>query len=303
MNTEGVLMAEDLAEKLPAPGTAFFVFDLSTWVAKAFHARAEQAARIFGGQLGRILDEQEPVAVVLAGDVPGATFRHGLWAGYKEARRKKHEKEATERAALLEQMRQAEEIAEDDYGIRTIKAAGFEADDVIASLVAKATEEDLDVVICGSDKDLLQLVGPHGIGRTTVAWDGKQVMGPEGVMRKLGVSPGKVVDYLACVGDSSDGVPGVWGCGPVAAVAVLGRFPDLRSAIASALRCTGDGGEFAPHKVPAAEGEWWAANRKVWARLASQKSLNAATLCRELVELRRDVPGMPRTIRELAWVR
>ena len=88
---------------------------------------------------------------------------------------------------------------------------GYEADDVIATLAARHRGEGVDVLT--GDKDLLQLA----------AYDGVRILDPQGdpvdAAKKFGVPPGRIGDYLALVGDASDNVAGVRGCGPKSAVA------------------------------------------------------------------------------------
>ena len=90
---------------------------------------------------------------------------------------------------------------------------GYEADDVIATLAARHRGEGVDVLT--GDKDLLQLA----------AYDGVRILDPQGdpvdAAKKFGVPPGRIGDYLALVGDASDNVAGVRGCGPKSAVAFM----------------------------------------------------------------------------------
>src|SRR5438552_9732782 len=105
----------------------------------------------------------------------------------------------------------------DAYRIPIITLPGYEADDVIGTLVAKSVEAGLNVVVVSGDKDFQQLVRP-GVwvlnpGRGGSANVEEHWVGMENANERMGVSPALVTDYLALVGDTSDNVPGVKGIG------------------------------------------------------------------------------------------
>jgi 5'-3' exonuclease len=103
----------------------------------------------------------------------------------------------------------------------------FEADDALASAAANAAKDDRvkQVFICTPDKDLAQCV----VGTRVVQLDRRQniLRDEAGVMEKFGVKPESIPDYLAVVGDSADGFPGVRGWGAKAAALVLSQYPHL----------------------------------------------------------------------------
>jgi 5'-3' exonuclease len=148
------------------------------------------------------------------------SFRNSLWAGYKTG-------EGVD-PALLGQF----ELLED-----TLSAAGvvvwpmveFEADDALASAAAAAARDPRveRVIICTPDKDLAQCVRGTRVvqlnRRTRTTFD------EEAVVRKFGVSPESIPDYLALVGDAADGFPGLPGWGAKSSAAVLSRFRHLES--------------------------------------------------------------------------
>jgi DNA polymerase-1 len=107
------------------------------------------------------------------------------------------------------------------WGMAPIEAPGFEADDIIATLVAQARDKGLRVVIVSADKDLLQLVGPDVLMYDTMR---NKVFGAEETREKLGVEPGQVRDLLALMGDSSDNVPGVPSVGQKTAAKLLEEY-------------------------------------------------------------------------------
>jgi DNA polymerase-1 len=115
------------------------------------------------------------------------------------------------------------EIAE-AWGMSPVEAAGFEADDIIATLVGLARAKGIRVVIVSADKDLLQLVGPDVVMYDTMR---DKVFGTAETEEKLGVAPGQVRDLLALMGDSSDNVPGVPSVGQKTAAKLLHDYGNL----------------------------------------------------------------------------
>jgi DNA polymerase I len=118
-----------------------------------------------------------------------------------------------------------------------LELAGYEADDVIATLAVQAVAAGVDAVVVSPDKDLLQLVRPgitilnpyHGRpGATTEKW-----YDLANAHERLGVPPEQVVDYLALVGDTADNVPGVKGIGEKGAIALLQQWGSLDAILAN----------------------------------------------------------------------
>lgn len=194
------------------PTNALLVVDLSCWVYR-FHATCGRfAAGHVHAFFEKVLRKVKPSHVAIAGDHPGPSFRADLLEGYKGDRGEKPR-------SLLGVMQATKEMLEDINGLRTIELEGYEADDIIATLVRWAQGNGLPVIILGLDKDLMQLVGPR-----VVMWDGKErVVGPAEVEEKLGVPPQLVPAYQALVGDKTDCVPGVHGIGPVGARKLLAK--------------------------------------------------------------------------------
>jgi 5'-3' exonuclease len=215
---------------------------------------------VLASVLGMIRDGATHVAV--ATDHVIESFRNVLWPGYKTG-------EGVE-SDLLAQFPLLE---------KTLSAAGvvvwpmieFEADDALAAAaLAAAGDARVDqVIICTPDKDLAQCVRGSRIvqlnRRTRVMRD------EAGVIEKFGVSPESIPDYLALVGDSADGYPGLPGWGAKSTAAVLARFAHLES-------------------IPADWREWRvnAANPSALARTLS-KERERAFLFRTLATLRTDI--------------
>ena len=146
------------------------------------------------------------------------SFRNELYFGYKTSEGVPPE--------LLSQFPILEEALE-SMGIVVWPMTYFEADDALASAADKASRDDRvgQVFICTPDKDLSQSVRTTRVvqldRRTRVVRD------ESGVVAKFGVGPQSIADYLALVGDSADGFPGIKGWGQKSAAAVLSRFPHL----------------------------------------------------------------------------
>src|SRR5512138_3268648 len=148
------------------------------------------------------------------------SFRNDLYAGYKTS-------EGVD-PNLLAQFPLAEE-ALSALGVVVWPMVEFEADDAIASAVKrfKKSKSVEQIVIGSPDKDLSQLVS----GDRIVCWDRRReiVIDEGGVVEKFGVSPDSIPDWLALVGDSADGYPGVSGWGAKSASVVLSRFGHMES--------------------------------------------------------------------------
>jgi 5'-3' exonuclease len=148
------------------------------------------------------------------------SFRNGLWPGYKTS--------AGVEANLLAQFHLLEE-ALTALGVVVWPMVEYEADDALAAAAAKATlDPRVDrVVICTPDKDLAQCV--RGTRVVQLNRRTRQTFDESGIIAKFGVPPVSIPDYLALVGDSADGYPGLRGWGPKSTAAVLARYGHLES--------------------------------------------------------------------------
>lgn len=197
----------------------------------------------FTALLLKTIEELKPDYLAVAFDLPIPTFRHEAYIAY-QAKRKTMDVEMKDQIALVQEMLEAARIP-------IFTAAGFEADDVIATITRLATQgrknrqtEEMsgkglktdnrnpitEVVIVTGDRDMLQLVSDKvkicmpikGVTET-------RIFGREKVKEYLGVYPRQVVDYKALIGDASDNYPGVPGIGPKTAVELINKFGTLEN--------------------------------------------------------------------------
>jgi 5'-3' exonuclease len=201
------------------------------------------------------------------------SFRNRMWPGYKTG--------AGIEPDLLAQFPLLEEALA-ALGVTVWPMVEFEADDALAAAAARAAEDPAvgRVFICTPDKDLAQSVRGDRVvqlnRRTNL------VMDEAGVVKKFGVPPASIPDYLALVGDSADGYPGLPGWGAKSTAAVLAKFGRLEA-------------------IPA---DWreWRVNAQGAAALAAtlERERKRAFLFRDLATLRTDVPVFD-AVEDLRW--
>ncbi|MEE9542496.1 MAG: DNA polymerase I [Thermodesulfobacteriota bacterium] len=199
-----------------------FLIDGSNCFYRAFHAIPEftnsdglptNAVYGFTQTLRKIIKDYEPDYIAVAFDVKGKTVRHDKFEDYKAKRPPMPD-------SLVPQIPYIKAIVK-AFNIAVMEKEGYEADDVIATLVSVAKERGLGVVIVSGDKDLYQLVNKN----VSVLDQAKgKEFGPAEVEEKFGVAPGKIKDLLSLSGDSSDNIPGVPGVGPKTAAKLLNEF-------------------------------------------------------------------------------
>ncbi len=179
-----------------------------------------QAVFGFFRALFEILRERKPGSLAVLMDSKIKTHRHELFPEYK-AHREAAPQELHDQVGVIEEILTA-------LGIPHYRVDGYEADDLIAALAARARGSKTRVYIVSRDKDLLQTVGPDvTVLRQKKGAGDWEEWGREEVFAGLGVYPEQVVDYLALTGDQSDNVPGVAGVGPKTAVKLLAQWKTL----------------------------------------------------------------------------
>jgi 5'-3' exonuclease len=227
------------------------------------------------GVLGSVLGMLEGGATHLgvATDHVIESFRNDLWPGYKTG--------AGIEPDLLAQFQPLEDALA-AMGVKVWAMVEFEADDALAAaahLAAQSAEVE-QVIICTPDKDLSQCV----VGERIVQFDRRkrETRDEQGVVARFGVGPKSIPDYLALVGDSADGFPGIPGWGEKASGALLGRYEHLE-------------------RIPATSTAWEVPVRGA-ARLSAALEGNRplALLFRMLATLRTDVPVFT-DLEELRW--
>ena len=183
----------------------------------------DRAGRQMGGVrgvLGSLLAmlERGTTHMAVATDHVIESYRNNIWPGYKTG--------AGIDPALLAQFHPLEDALR-AMGVQVWPMVELEADDGLASGASRAAQDQrVDTVyVCTPDKDLSQCV----LANRVVQWDRRtgEVRDERGVMAKFGVSPPSIPDYLALVGDSADGLPGVPGWGAKSTAAVLARYGHL----------------------------------------------------------------------------
>jgi 5'-3' exonuclease len=204
------------------------------------------------------------------------SFRNELFAGYKTG-------EGVD-PNLLAQFPLAEE-AVSALGVVIWPMVDFEADDALATAAARFKNRKTveQIVICSPDKDLTQLVS----GNQIVCWDRRRdiVIGEAGVLEKFGVRPQSIPDWLALVGDSADGFPGIPGWGAKSASTVLSRYERLES-------------------IPKDPAKWGLKTVSPGRAVSLSESLaqrwEEALLYRKLATVRKDVPLVEK-LGDLKW--
>ena len=162
----------------------------------------------------RIDHPDSPLAVVF--DAKGKTFRNDMYSDYKANRPPMPED-------LVQQIEPIHRIIS-LMGIKLIMITGVEADDVIGTLAEQAREKKLNTVISTGDKDMTQLVCENVSVVNTMSGE---LLDENGVLKKFGVGPELITDYLALIGDKSDNVPGVDKVGPKTAVKWLKEYHNI----------------------------------------------------------------------------
>jgi DNA polymerase-1 len=205
---------------------SFYVVDGHSHLFRAYHAVGylstskgvpSHAVLILSTMLWKLIREERPDYLAIAWDPPGPTFRDKLYEEYK----------ATRTAMPGDLVRQIPYVRRLFEALHTpvIEVPGYEADDVIATLVDRALTADQDVVIVTGDKDMLQLVGPRVRVLSVLGRTGERIVYDEAKVReRWGVEPRQIADVLALMGDAIDNIPGVHGVGEKTAVKLVNQF-------------------------------------------------------------------------------
>ncbi len=177
----------------------------------------------FSNMLAKLLREQVGTHIAVVFDAGRTTFRNRLYEDYK-AHRPPPPDDLIPQFDLIRQATEA-------FGVPSVQLEDWEADDLIAAYAKAAMEAGGQVTIVSSDKDLMQLIRP---GVEMLDPIKQKPIGPAEVMEKFGVTPDKMIDLQALIGDSTDNVPGIPGIGPKGAAQLINEFGDLESVLAAA---------------------------------------------------------------------
>ncbi|MBI4437246.1 MAG: DNA polymerase I [Candidatus Omnitrophica bacterium] len=243
-----------------------FLIDGNSFCYRAFYAirslststgRPTNAIYGFISMLQKLVAEETPEYLAASFDLKGETFRKKRYEAYKIHRKPMPEE-------LVEQIPTIKTLL-GLYRIPIFEKEGYEADDLLATVSKKLSEEGLTVYIVTGDKDILQLVSDdifvYNTHQEGLIYDEKKVK------ERYGVQPERMVDLIGLCGDQSDNIPGVPGIGEKTAVELLQKFGTLEKVLSSADRMDN------------------ATRRKNLKEYASQ-----ARLSKELAKVDRDVP-------------
>ncbi|MDF2569549.1 MAG: polA [Sporomusa sp.] len=213
----------------------FIIIDGSSLVHRAFHALPmlrtadglyTNAVYGFSTMLVKLLTDYKPDLLAVAFDKGRVTFRTETYQQYK-AGRQATPGELSEQFPLIRELLGA-------FGIVTIEEQGYEADDILGTLAAKAAKQGCEVIIVTGDRDALQLIGPE----TTVLLTKKgisdmETMDTAALKVKYGLTPSQIIDMKGLMGDSSDNIPGVPGIGEKTAIKLLSEFGSMENVLAN----------------------------------------------------------------------
>ena len=215
--------------------------DGSSYLYRAFHAlpdfrnrNNEPTGAVYGvlNMLRRLHKDYQANYSACVFDAKGKTFRDDLYAQYKSHRPPMPDDLAAQIDPLNECIKA--------MGWPMLIVEGVEADDVIGTLVKQAERENMRCIISTGDKDIAQLVTPQVTLVNTMT---NERLDEAAVLTKFGVTPARMLDYLALVGDATDNIPGVDKVGPKTAVKWLTQYGNLDNLVLHANEIGGAVGE------------------------------------------------------------
>jgi DNA polymerase I len=228
----------------------------------------------FTAMLINVLRDEKPTHVAVAFDRSEPTFRHEQYVEYKANRRETPADFRSQLSLIFEVL--------DALGIPRLSVAGYEADDVIATLATQAAAEDMSVLIVTGDRDVLQLVTDDVTALMTRRGISDMTrFTPAAVAEKYGLTPVQYPDFAALRGDPSDNLPSIPGVGEKTAAKWISEFGSLAELVDRVGEVKGKAGD------------------------KLREHLAAVLLNRQLTELARDVPvgAGPHDLRPAPWDR
>lgn len=202
--------------------TTFIIIDAMACLYRAFYAipmfttstgLPTNAVYGYMQTLKKIKESYKPDYMVVAFDMKGPTFRHELYEEYKADR--------PEMPDDLSQQIPYIKLITEALNMTILEKQGFEADDIIGTLVANHSSKDMKMLIVTGDKDMYQLVDDNTF---ILDYNKDKENGSEYALEKFGVKPTQIIDLLALAGDKSDGIPGVPSVGVKTAAKLLKQF-------------------------------------------------------------------------------
>ena len=275
----------EVVRRPPASGDRLLLLDGHSLAYRAFFAlpvdnfstttgQPTNAVYGFTSMLIKVLADEQPTHVAVAFDRSEPTFRHTEFAAYK-ATRSETPADFRGQVSLIHEVLEALRVPQ-------VSAAGFEADDVIATLATQAEAEGMSVLIVTGDRDAYQLVTPD----ITVLYNARGVSDmrrftPAEVQAKYGLTPTQYPDFAALRGDPSDNLPNIPGLGEKTAIKLIQTYGDLGGLIDRVDEVSGKIGD------------------------ALRAHLSQVLMNRRLTELMRDVPLAvgPHDLRLGSWDR
>lgn len=221
-------MAPKTAKKQKSTKKTLVLLDAHAILHRAYHAlpdftspKGEPTGALYGvvAMLLKIIDELKPDYIVACYDLPEPTYRHEVFDGYKAGRAKTDD-------SLVAQIIRSRDVFE-AFGISIFEHPGFEADDILGTIVEQTKKlKGLNVVIASGDMDTLQLVSGTQVRvytlrkgiKDTIMYDEKTVK------ERFGFGPKLVADYKGLRGDPSDNIPGIVGIGEKSATDLIVAF-------------------------------------------------------------------------------
>ena len=173
--------------------------------------------RAFIMQLIKIIEDEKPDYLAVATDSSEPTFRHKRYPDYKATREKMPED-------LVEQLPYLPKLVE-SLNLPYLKMPGFEADDIVGTLMRLCHEAEIEGVMVTSDKDFMQLITE----KIVMLNHKNERIGIPGVLEKFGCAPEQVIEMLGLMGDASDNIPGVRGVGEKTAMKLIGEFGNIET--------------------------------------------------------------------------
>ncbi|PIP05988.1 MAG: DNA polymerase I [Syntrophobacterales bacterium CG_4_8_14_3_um_filter_49_14] len=208
---------------------ALFLVDGSNYIYRAFYAIRDlsnskgfptNAIYGFTMMLIKLLRDWKPEFIAIAFDLKGPTFRHESYEQYKATRKATPD-------ALVSQIPFIKDVVR-GFNIAVLEEQGIEADDIIGTLAKTHAGTEMKTVVVSGDKDLLQLVSEDIIMIDTMKDITYDI---EAVKARFGVEPGRVVEILGLMGDTSDNIPGVPGIGPKTARRLIEEYGTVEEVI------------------------------------------------------------------------